>query len=65
MRSGINPLDAIRKLEGRIVSFHFKDRQKIKAVLSIEYEYHWENSLPEIAEPVACFDRIAAELAGG
>ena len=25
MRSGINPLEAVKKLEGRIVSFHFKD----------------------------------------
>jgi len=25
MRSGIRPLDAVRKLKGRIVSFHFKD----------------------------------------
>ena len=28
MRSGVNPLDALRKLEGRIVSFHFKDLNK-------------------------------------
>jgi len=93
MRSGINPLDAIKKLEGRIISFHFKDlnkygrqgahdvpwgtgeanvaalleeihRQGIKAVFSIEYEHNWENSLPEIAECVKYFDKIAARLAG-
>lgn len=90
MRSGINPVDALRKLEGRLISFHLKDlnqygrqghdvpwgtgaggmkavlreirRQGIRAVVSIEYEYHWENSLPEIAECVAYFDKIAAEL---
>jgi len=28
MRSGINPVDAIKKLQGRIVSFHFKDLNK-------------------------------------
>jgi sugar phosphate isomerase/epimerase len=28
MRSGLDPLDAIRKLEGRIISFHFKDLNK-------------------------------------
>lgn len=28
MRSGINPVDAIKKLEGRIISFHFKDLNK-------------------------------------
>ena len=25
MRSGINPLEALKKLEGRVVSLHFKD----------------------------------------
>jgi sugar phosphate isomerase/epimerase len=92
MRSAIKPLEAIRKLEGRIVSFHFKDlntfgpgahdvpwgtgqanvkeilkevrRQGIKAPFSIEYEYNWDNSVPEIAQCVACFEKIAAELAG-
>lgn len=28
MRSGINPLDALKMLEGRIISFHFKDLNK-------------------------------------
>ncbi len=90
MRSEINPLEAIKKLEGRIICFHFKDlnrygmaahdvpwgtgqadvpallkeikRQGLKAVFSIEYEYNWENSLPEIAECVKFFDKVAAEL---
>ena len=83
-------MEAIKKLEGRIISFHFKDlndygrgahdvpwgtgkadvpallreikRQGIKAVFSIEYEYNWENSLPEIAESVKFFDKVAAQL---
>ncbi|MBN2476018.1 MAG: sugar phosphate isomerase/epimerase [Pirellulales bacterium] len=90
MRSGLNPIECLKKLEGRIVSFHFKDlnqmggghdvpwgtgagdvkgmlteihRQKIQAVFSIEYEHNWDNSLPEIAECVAYFDKVAAELA--
>jgi sugar phosphate isomerase/epimerase len=95
-RSGLNPLDCLKKLAGRIISFHFKDvnrmgpetadapihdvpwgtgvcdvkgmlmeirRQKLKAVFSIEYEYNWENSLPDIAKCVAHFDRVAVELA--
>ena len=90
MRSGINPLDALKKLEGRIVSFHFKDldrfghsahdvvwgtgkanvkdllaeihRQKFKGVFSIEYEYNWLNSVPEITKCVAFFDEVAAKL---
>jgi sugar phosphate isomerase/epimerase len=91
MRSGINPVDAIKKLEGRIISFHFKDlnkygrqahdvpwgtgkadveavlkevrRQKIKAVFSIEYEHNWTSSVPEIAQCVEYFDKVAAGLA--
>ena len=92
MRSDIKPLDAIRKLQGRIISFHFKDlntfgrqahdvpwgtgkagvreilqevhRQGLRAPFSIEYEYNWENSLPEIAQCVAYFEKVAAEVAG-
>lgn len=91
MRSGVDPLEALKKLEGRIISFHFKDlnefgnkeahdvpwgtgageveawlaevkRQGLKPVFSVEYEHNWENSLPEIAECVANFDRFAADL---
>jgi sugar phosphate isomerase/epimerase len=92
MRSKLNPLECIKKLEGRIISFHFKDlnqsgdgahdvpwgtgegklkgmlaeihRQGFKGVFSIEYEHNWLNSLPEIAESVAYFDKVAAALAG-
>jgi len=92
LRSGLDPVECLKKLEGRIVSFHFKDlnemgpgahdvpwgtgkgnvkgmlaevyRQQLKAVFSIEYEYHWENSLPDMVESVAYFDKVAAELAG-
>lgn len=92
MRSGINPVEAIRKLEGRIICFHFKDlnkygrkdshdvpwgtgqadvaamlaeihRQHFKGVFSIEYEYNWENSVPEIAQSVAYFDKVASQWA--
>jgi sugar phosphate isomerase/epimerase len=92
MRSELNPVEQLKKLEGRIISFHFKDlnkfgagahdvpwgtgegsvkamlteirRQKIKAVFSIEYEHNWTSSLPEIAQGVAYFDKVAVELAG-
>ena len=90
MRSGINPVDALRKLKGRIISFHFKDlnqygplahdvpwgtgkgdiravlkevyAQRFQGVFSVEYEHNWLNSLPEIAQCVEFFDRVAAEL---
>jgi len=89
VRSGLNPLESIKKLKGRIVSLHFKDlnqqgreahdvpwgtgvcdvkailtelkNQEFKGVFSIEYEYNWDNSLPEIAQCVAFFDKIAAD----
>ena len=91
MRSGIQPLEALRKLEGRIVSLHFKDlnefgrrdahdvvwgtgkanvkalleelhRQGFEGVFSIEYEYHWENSMPEIRRCIRYFNQVAASL---
>jgi sugar phosphate isomerase/epimerase len=90
IRSGLTSLECLKKLEGRIISFHFKDlnelgpkahdvpwgtgvcdvkgmlteihRQGVKAVFSIEYEYDWDNSVPDIAKCVAYFDKIAAEL---
>ncbi len=91
-RSGLNPTECLKKLEGRIISFHFKDlvkegngyhdvpwgtgesdvkgmltevhRQGVKAVFSVEYEYNWETSVPEISQCVAYFDKISAEIAG-
>jgi sugar phosphate isomerase/epimerase len=90
MRSDIKPIDAVKKLEGRIISFHFKDlnefgkgahdvawgtgradikgilaevkSQGIKPVFSIEFEYHYGKSMPELAECVAYFDQVAKEL---
>ena len=38
-------------------------RQRLKAVFSIEYEHNWEQTLPEIAQCVNFFDKVAAELA--
>jgi sugar phosphate isomerase/epimerase len=89
MRFGLDPIECLKKLEGRIISFHFKDvnvkgpdahdvpwgtgkndvkgmlaevhRQGVKAVFSIEYEYNWANSLPEIAQSVTYFDQVAAQ----
>lgn len=78
-RSGIKPIDALKLLEGRIVSVHLKDlnafgqreahdlpfgtgvgdipgvldelrRQSFGGNISIEYEYNWESSVPEVAQ---------------
>jgi sugar phosphate isomerase/epimerase len=91
MRSDINPVEALKKLQGRIISFHVKDlneygmgahdvpwgtgrgditgiltevkRQGIKPVFSMEYEHHF--TMPELAQCVTYFDKVAGELAGG
>jgi len=91
MRSGLDPIECLKKLEGRIVSLHFKDlnesgreghdvpwgtgagnaygmlaeikRQGFRGVFSIEYEYNWNNSVPEIRECAKYFRLIAAALA--
>jgi len=91
MRSGVEPLEALMKLEGRIISLHFKDlnefgereahdvvwgtgKANIKALLeelyarrfqgvfSIEYEYHWDNSVPEIRQCIEYFNSLAGQL---
>lgn len=80
VRSGIRPVDALRVLQGRVVSSHLKDLHEfapgghdvpfgtgvsdVAAILallrgqgfsgsvSIEYEYDWEGSMPEVAQCV-------------
>jgi sugar phosphate isomerase/epimerase len=89
MRSDLVPVDCLKKLEGRIISFHMKDlnefglkaqdvpwgtgrgdvkgmlaevkRQGIKPVFSMEYESKF--TMPELAQCVAYFDKVSAELA--
>jgi sugar phosphate isomerase/epimerase len=91
LRSGLNPIECLKKLQGRLIEFHFKDlneagpkahdvpwgtgvsdvkgmlteihRQKLAAIFYVEYEYKWGKSLPEIAQSIAYFDRVAAKLA--
>src|ERR1035437_9451591 len=78
VRSGLNPVDCLRILKGRIISSHLKDlnemgpgahdvpygagvsdvpallaelkAQGFAGNISIEYEYHWENSTPEVSQ---------------
>jgi sugar phosphate isomerase/epimerase len=91
MRSGLDPLECIKKLEGHIICLHFKDlnemgpdahdvpwgtgvgksqeimaelkRQHFHGAFCVEYEYHWENSSPEIAQCVKFFNQTCDELA--
>jgi sugar phosphate isomerase/epimerase len=93
LRSGLQPIECLKKLEGRILVLHFKDlaptdpvwhdvpwgagvadvrgmmvelkRQGFKGAFCVEYEYHWESSLPEIAQGLKYFESVCRELAGG
>jgi sugar phosphate isomerase/epimerase len=93
-RMGINPVEALKKYEGRLKSLHFKDvapksplgeaagefegqhdviwgqgvcqvdsmlmelhRQNFKGLFSIEYEYNWDNSVPDIEACISYFNR--------
>jgi len=90
IRSGLDPIECLKLLRGRIVAFHMKDlnkrarnahdvpwgtgtagieqimkemlRQGFKGPVSIEYEYNWENSMPDVAKCIAYFEKVAAEL---
>lgn len=86
VRSGLEPVDCLKKLEGRIIDVHIKEiddghdvvwgtgqgrmkdmleelhRQQYKGTFAIEYEYNWDNNIPEIRQSVEYFNRIASEL---
>ena len=107
LRSGLDPVECLKKLQGRVICLHFKDlvpdpkgqadaaskkkknpeakamhdvpwgtgvgnlkaqmeelkRQHFHGAFCVEYEYHWETSMPEIAECVKFFNATCAELA--
>jgi len=108
LRSGLDPVECLKKLEGRVICLHFKDlvpeepgaqakapakkkknteskamhdvpwgtgvgnakaqmaelkRQGFRGAFCVEYEYNWENSMPEIAKCVKFFNATCAELA--
>ena len=91
VRSGLDPVECLRKLEGRVITLHFKDlnepgpkahdvpwgtgisnakgmlaelqRQHFHGAICVEYEYHWDDSVPEIAESAKWFYATCAELA--
>src|SRR5215469_13812859 len=91
MRSGLDPLECIKKLNGHIICLHFKDlnemgpdahdvpwgtgvgkskeimaelkRQRFHGAFCVEYEYHWTNSSPEIAQCVKFWNDTCTELA--
>ena len=91
VRSGLDPVECLKTLQGHVFCLHFKDlneksrtahdvpwgtgvsqakammtelkRQGFHGAFCVEYEYHWDNSSPEIAECAKFFDQTCAELA--
>lgn len=92
-REGLNQIECLKKLDGRVISLHFKDiaektagekeqhdviwgtgvldvkamlkelkRQNFKGVFSIEYEYNWDNSVPDIKQCIEYYNQVADEL---
>jgi sugar phosphate isomerase/epimerase len=92
-REGLNQIECLKKLDGRIISLHFKDiahkvegekeqhdviwgkgildvkgmlqelkRQNFKGVFAIEYEFNWDNSVPDIKECVNYFNQITDQI---
>lgn len=90
VRSGLDPIAALKQLEGHIKQLHFKDlneagnlkahdvhwgtgmgnikgviaelkRQKFEGVISAEYEYNWENSVPDVKASVINFRKMVQE----
>lgn len=92
-REGLNQIDCLKKLEGRVISLHFKDiaakkegekeqhdviwgkgildvkgmlqelkRQNFNGVFAIEYEYNWDNSVPDIRKNIEYFNQVTEEI---
>ena len=92
-REGLNTLDCLKQLQGRIISLHFKDiapktegekeqhdviwgdgilnvnemlrelrRQDFDGVLSIEYEYNWDNSVPDIKKCIEYYNQVTERI---
>lgn len=87
-RCGLDQLECLKKLDGRIISLHFKDiapedaeggphdviwgtgvldvpamlsilkEQGFKGYFAIEYEYNWDNSVPDIRKSIEYFNDI-------
>ncbi len=89
VRSGLDPVECLKKLEGRIHDVHTKEiedghdvvwgtgqgrmkgilkelkRQGYKGTFTVEYEYNWDNNVPEIRKSAEYFDTVSSELFPG
>jgi len=88
-REGLDQIACLKKLQGRLISLHFKDiqakgssdkwrndtiwgtgvlnvkgmleelkRQNFKGFFAIEYEYNWDNSIPDIKKCIQYFNDV-------
>jgi len=90
MRSGLDPVECLKILQGHVFCLHFKDLNQrsrkghdvpwgsgagnVKGMMAelkgqhfhgaycAEYEYHWDNSSPELAQCRRFFEKTCAEL---
>jgi sugar phosphate isomerase/epimerase len=91
IRSGLDPVECLKTLQGHVFCLHFKDlnqksrkahdvpwgtgvgqckammeelkRQGFHGAYCVEYEYNWDNSMPDVAQCVKFFNATCAELA--
>lgn len=91
IRSGLDPVECLKKLRGHVFCLHFKDlekkspkthdvpwgtgvgnckgmmeelqRQGFHGAFLAEYEYHFDSSMPELAQCVKFFNDTCAQLA--
>ncbi|MFV0419019.1 MAG: sugar phosphate isomerase/epimerase family protein [Dysgonomonas sp.] len=92
-REGLSQIECLKKLDGRMLSLHFKDiaakqegeaeqhdviwgtgildvrqmlivlkDQNFKGVFSIEYEYNWDNSVPDIKQCIDFYNTVVDEI---
>lgn len=90
VRSGLDPIACLKKLDGHVLHSHMKDlnekgnkeahdvvwgtgvsdipaviaelkRQKFNGMISVEYEYKWENSVPEVKPSIEFFRKTVAK----
>lgn len=92
-RMGLDPVECLQQIEGRVKSLHFKDIkekeageaeqhdviwgtgvldiegmlkelkvQDFEGLFSVEYEYNWENSVPDIEKSIQYFNTLTKQI---
>lgn len=89
-RCGLDQIECLKKLDGRVISLHFKDitspeegshdtvwgtgvldvkgmletlkAEDFKGCFSIEYEYNWGHSMPDIRKSIDYFNEVTEDI---